>query len=158
MNLRRWCAFALLISAPLLPAFQGVLRAEDAVKPLSVSEAKKLRNPIPYTKKSIAQGRSMFVRNCAGCHGNDGKATVDVVADATDLTSPKLWKNGTSDGEIFRSIRDGQSASMPAFQPQIHPEEDLWYLVNFIHSLWSESMRPPLQEKPADEPPGSKSK
>ena len=158
MDLRRWHAFALLISAPLLFAFSSALRAEDAAKPLSVEDAKKLKNPIPFTKKSVANGRSMFVRYCAGCHGNDGKATVDVVADATDLTSPKLWKNGTSDGEIFRSIRDGQSASMPAFQPQIHPEEDLWHLVNFIHSLWPESMRPPLQEKTTDEPPGGKSK
>ena len=127
-------------------------------EPLSVADAKKLKNPIPYTKKSISQGRNVYVRFCTGCHGADGKATVDVVADASDLTSPKLWKNGTSDGEIFRSIRDGQSASMPAFQPQIHPEEDLWHLVNFIHSLWPESMRPPLQEKTTDEPPGGKSK
>ena len=158
MDLRRGSAFFCLISATLLLVSTEALRAEDAAKPLSVADAKKLKNPVPYTKNSIAQGRNMFVRHCAGCHGNDGKATVDVVADATDLTSPKLWKNGTSDGEIFRSIRDGQNASMPAFQSQIHPEEDLWHLVNFIHSLWPESMRPPLQEKTTDQPPDGKSK
>ncbi len=73
------------------------------------------------------------------------KATVDVVADATDLTSPKLWKNGTTEGEIFRSIREGQGSSMPTFKAQLK-EDDMWNLVNYIRSLWPESARPPIQE------------
>ena len=121
--------------------------AADGDKPLSVDEARKLKNPIAYSKKSISQGRSVYSRFCVGCHGADGKATVDVVADATDLTSPSVWKSGTSDGEIFRSIRDGQGASMPAFKPQIRQQEDLWHLVNFIRSLWPENTRPPLQDQ-----------
>jgi mono/diheme cytochrome c family protein len=127
----------------------------DPGGPISLEDAKKLKSPIPYSKKSISQGRNVYVRYCVGCHGGDGKATVDVVADATDLTSPKSWKNGTTEGEIFRSIRDGQSASMPAFKTQIKSEDDLWHLVNFIRSLWPESMRPPLVES---EPPAGKSK
>lgn len=150
MQLRCWCLFPLLISAPLL-------HPEDAAKPFSVTAAKKLKNPVPFTKKSIAQGRSLFLRNCAGCHGNDAKAMVDVVADATDLTEPKVWKNGTTEGEIFRSIRDGQGASMPSFKTQIAREEDLWNLVNFIRSLWPESMRPPLQERETEKPESGKS-
>jgi mono/diheme cytochrome c family protein len=115
-------------------------------EPLSVADAKKLKSSIPYTKKSISQGRSVYMRNCTGCHGVDAKATVDVVADATDLTSPNLWKNGITEGEIFRSIREGQGASMPTFKTQIK-EEEMWHLVNYIRSLWPESMRPPLQEE-----------
>ena len=150
-----------LIAAAFLLALCPIARAQDSSEarqskvpdgPLSVEAAKKLRNPVPFTKKSIAQGRGMYMRaSCTGCHGADGKATVDVVANATDLTSPKLYQDGTTDGEIFRSIRDGQSASMPSFKSQIKPEEDMWHLVNFIHSLWPESMRPPLQEKEADD-------
>ncbi len=126
--------------------------AKPGSGPLTADEAKKLKNPVPYSKKSIGQGRGTFVRFCVGCHGPDGKATVDVIADATDLTDPKTWKDGITDGEIFRSIRDGQNASMPAFKTQLRQEEDIWNLVNFIHSLWPESMRPPLQE--SNEPTG----
>lgn len=115
-------------------------------EPLSVAAAKKLKSSIPYTKKSISQGRSVYMRNCTGCHGADGKATVDVVADATDLTSPNLWKNGNTEGEMFRSIREGQGASMPTFKTQIK-EEEMWHLVNYIRSLWPESVRPTLQEE-----------
>jgi cbb3-type cytochrome c oxidase subunit III len=109
-------------------------------------EAKKLKSPIPYTKKSIAEGRNMFIRYCTGCHGQDGKATIDIMGAATDLTDPKVWKNGTSEGEIFRSIRDGAGDTMPSFKPQVPQEKDIWHLVNYIHSLWPDDMRPPLQE------------
>jgi len=114
---------------------------------LSAEAAKKLKNPIAFTKKSIGQGRDTFLRNCVGCHGDNGKAQIDVVANATDLTDPKAYQDGTSDGEIFRSIRDGAGASMPSFKSQIDKEADLWNLVNFIHSLWPPEAQPPLQEK-----------
>jgi mono/diheme cytochrome c family protein len=116
---------------------------EDKISP---ADAKKLKSSVAYSKKSIADGRTLFARQCTSCHGPDGKAQVDVVADATDLTSPKLWKSGTSEGEIFRSIRDGAGETMPPFKSQLSTTE-MWNLVNFIRSLWPESMRPPLQEK-----------
>jgi mono/diheme cytochrome c family protein len=141
--LEKPCIVLLLIIGRVAAGVQS--DKQDA--PLSAADARKLKNPVPYTKKSIAQGRGNFARYCTGCHGQDGKATVDVVADATDLTDPSVWRNGTTDGEIFRSIRDGAGASMPAFKSQIRQEEDLWHLVNYIHSLWPESKRPPLQEK-----------
>ena len=124
---------------------------------MSAADAKKLKSPVANSKKSIAQGKTLFARSCASCHGADGKAQVDVVADATDLTSPNLYKSGTSEGEIFRSIRDGAGETMPPFKTQITPETELWNLVNFARSLWPESQRPPLQEdKPAEDPPRKK--
>jgi mono/diheme cytochrome c family protein len=114
---------------------------------ISADAARKLKDPIPFTKKSISEGHDIFVRNCVGCHGSDGKAQIDVVADATDLTDPKAFRDGLSDGEIFRSIRDGAGASMPSFKSQIDKEDDLWRLVNFIHSLWPAEVQPPLQKE-----------
>jgi mono/diheme cytochrome c family protein len=136
----------LLFSGLILLASAAPGWSQDIKTPLTVDDAKKLKNPISYNRKSIKQGHGVFVRYCTSCHGNDGKATVDVVADASDLTAPKTWKNGTTEGEIFRSIREGQGASMPAFKGQIPQEEDMWHLVNFIMSLWPEDMRPPLHE------------
>lgn len=112
---------------------------------MSSEEARKLKSKVPFTKESIAKGRTLFARNCTACHGNDGKAQVDVVANATDLTDPKVWGSGTSEGEIFRSIRDGAGDTMPPFKSQLRAEEEMWHLVNFIRSLWPESMRPKLQ-------------
>ena len=112
---------------------------------LTLEEAKQLKNPVPYTKSSIDRGRTLFNNDCTACHGPDGKAQVDVVADATNLTDPSLWKSGVSDGEIFRSIRDGAGLTMPPYKSLIRKEEDMWHLVNFIRSLWPEAQRPKLQ-------------
>jgi cytochrome c len=122
---------------------------KDESAPISRQDAAKLKSPIPFTKKSIARGRGMYARLCVACHGADGKATVDVVANATDLTTPKAWKNGYTEGEIFRSIRDGLGSSMPAFNTQIS-QDDMWHIVNFVRSLWPDSMKPPLQETDID--------
>lgn len=146
--LLRTCKSVVLLAAAgiLLVSMRGAADdAKPASEKISQEEARKLKDPIPYTKKSIDRGRVVFLSNCTDCHGADGKAEAAIVASATDLTSPKLYKSGTTDGEIFRSIRDGQGDQMPAFKYQISGDEDLWHLVNFIHSLWPESMRPKLQ-------------
>lgn len=108
---------------------------------------KKLKSPVLYTKKSLSRGKMIFIRMCAECHGRDGKALLDVIADATDLTAPDRWYSGISEGEIFRSIRDGAGVSMPPYSFQIKREEDMWHLVNYVRSLWPKSMRPQLQEE-----------
>ncbi len=112
---------------------------------LSQADARKLRSPVPYTRKSIGDGRTAFARNCTGCHGPDGKAQVDVIANATDLTTPSAYKSGTSEGEMFRSIHDGAGETMPPFKAQLS-EREMWDLVNYIRSLWPESARPKLEQ------------
>ena len=121
-------------------------QARGQGKALSVEEAKKLTSPVPYTKKSISQGLNLYRAHCTACHGLDGKATIDVVADATNLTDPKLWRSGTTEGEVFRSVREGAGEAMPPFKYQIKQDEDMWHLTNYIRSLWPESLRPKLQE------------
>jgi mono/diheme cytochrome c family protein len=118
----------------------------DAPAKLSHEDAQKLKSPMAYSKKSIDRGRVIFMQNCTSCHGENGKAEGSLIADATDLTTPSLYKSGTSEGEIFHSIRDGAGDQMPAFKSQLTGEADIWNLVNFIRSLWPESMRPPLQD------------
>jgi putative copper resistance protein D len=118
----------------------------DAPAKLTRDDAQKLKNPVAYTKKSINSGRATFLQNCTSCHGEDGKAEGSLVAAATDLTTPSLYKSGSSEGEIFRSIRDGAGDQMPAFKSQLASETDIWNLVNFIRGLWPESQRPQLKD------------
>lgn len=124
---------------------QVISAEDDAAEPNT--DFKALKSPVAYTSESIKRGKTLYVRMCTECHGPDGKALMDVIADATDLTSPKLWLSGTTEGEIFRSILDGAGVSMPPYKTQIRREEDMWHLVNFVRSLWPESVRPQLQQK-----------
>jgi cbb3-type cytochrome c oxidase subunit III len=140
---------ALMIAYPICAGSASGSRRgiQNETSRLTAEEAKKLKSPVTFSKESIARGRELFARNCTACHGNDGKSQVDVVANATDLTEPKMWRSGTAEGEIFRSIRDGAGDTMPSFKAQFRKEEDLWHLVNFIRSLWPEPMRPKLQSE-----------
>jgi mono/diheme cytochrome c family protein len=117
--------------------------------PLTREEARKLKSPVPFSKASIARGKILYTRECTECHGADGKSQVDVIADATDLTKPEAWKSGTSEGEVFRSIRDGAGDAMPPFADKVSKEEDLWHMVSYVRSLWPESARPKLKESKA---------
>ena len=126
--------FALVVGAARVAALQQV--PADA-PPLTMDAAKALKSPVPSTSESIARGKRLYQTHaCANCHGTDGKALIEVVANATDLTDPAVWKNGTSEGLIFRSIRDGAGLAMPPFKTEVVAQEDLWHLVNFVRSLW----------------------
>ncbi len=106
--------------------------AASSTQRLTTEKAKKLKSPVPFTKASIARGKILYTRDCTECHGDDGKSLVDVVANATDLTDPKAWSSGTSEGEVYRSIRDGAGEAMPPFVDKLSKEEDLWHLIQFL--------------------------
>jgi mono/diheme cytochrome c family protein len=121
--------------------------SQTTAAPLTAAEVAALKNPVPFNNDSIAAGKTVYLlNNCSACHGSDGKALLDIVAEnATDLTDPKFWNNGTEPGQIFKSLRDGAGPKMPAFKTKIK-EDDLWRLVNFIQSLW------PADRQPAKQP------
>ena len=105
---------------------------------------KTLKSTVPYSEKSIARGKTLFMRQCTECHGADGKAQIDVIADASDLTQPKFYYSGSTPGEVFRSIKKGAGVAMPPFEAKIKKDEDIWHLVNFTMSLWPKSEQPEL--------------
>lgn len=122
-----------------LSGMSAVGNADDSVvdldRPLTVEEARSLQNPIPLASESVSKGRTFYLQYaCGTCHGEDGRALTVFAGPVTDLTNPEVWVNGTSEGEVFRSIRDGVSG-MPAFMKEIDVERT-WHLVNFIRSLW----------------------
>lgn len=141
---RALVAALVLLAGSARTAAAGTTQEVAADRPaLTEAEAKALKSPFPYATASISQGKRVYGSlGCNACHGNDGKALIEVVANATDLTNPSVWKNGVDEGLIFRSIRDGAGLSMPGFKTQVDRQEDIWHLVNFIRSLWPEALRP----------------
>jgi cytochrome c oxidase cbb3-type subunit 3 len=99
------------------------------------------RADVPYGPESVEKGRALFMANCTPCHGNDGKSLVDVVSNATDLTEPLLYRNGRTDADIERSIRDGVGGVMPAWGAVLNSDESISHLRNFIKSLWPADQR-----------------
>jgi cytochrome c oxidase cbb3-type subunit 3 len=101
------------------------------------AEAAKLQNPVQASPDSIAAGKQSFNRYCANCHGlnAEGSPGNDLTPEAPDLTD-KTWKHGSTDGEIFNSIKNGVAPdfNMGAFKDQLK-DEDIWNVVNYIRSL-----------------------
>src|SRR5689334_11800220 len=100
------------------------------------AEAKKIKNPIPSDAASIEEGRKIYGRNCASCHGPGGKGDGSMALGGStpaDLTDDK-WDHGSSDGEIFVVIRDGVSADMEGYKDRLS-EKQIWQVINYIRSL-----------------------
>lgn len=130
--------------AALIVCSVAAALGQSAAEPV-LPDAAEARS-VPFTRESIGRGEVLYMRHCTECHGRDGRARIDVIADATDLTSPRLWLSGTTRKDVFASIRDGAGVSMPPFSEELD-EDQIWDLVNFTQSLWPESERPPLEER-----------
>ncbi|MEK6745316.1 MAG: c-type cytochrome [Nitrospirota bacterium] len=90
-----------------------------------------MKNPVPGTAQSIAEGKKLYEKHCRACHGESGKGGV-----GPDLTDA-VWVHGNTDGEIFNAITGGaQGTAMRGFKKEL-PDEARWHLVNYLVSLRS---------------------
>lgn len=115
----------------------GLLAADE---PDPAGKARELKNPVPYTADAVRKGRKTYLRLCQYCHGADGRAQANPDFEAPSLRDPAEWLHGTSDGEIFISIRDGAGHEMPAFGTQLN-EAAIWELVLFVRSIGPARLR-----------------
>ena len=102
------------------------------------AEAAKVKNPVAATPESVAAGEAIYNRRCRGCHGRDGtggspKEQGEVApSNLVDAT----WDHGSTDGEIFYTIRNGVG---PKFQMEPWDdrlsEPDTWNVINYLRSI-----------------------
>lgn len=126
----------LLALAFMAFAFFAVWTLGNAQEPRRNPEAQKLKNPEPKNDESIEAGKKLYQRHCASCHGPQGKGDGGMALSGgtpSDLTD-ETWDYGSTDGEIFVSIRDGVSADMLAYKDKLN-EKQIWQIVHYLRSL-----------------------
>jgi len=100
-------------------------------------QAALLKNPTAATPESLSEGKRLYLRYCASCHGANGEGGSgnDLIPAAPDLTD-KEWKHGSTDGEIFSVIKNGvpPDLNMVPFGDQIS-DAGIWNVVNYVRSL-----------------------
>ena len=101
-------------------------------------QAAKLKNAVPPTAASIAAGKQLYDKQCAGCHGDTGKGD-GAMGEELDPKPANLvdadWKHGSTDGEIFVVIRDGvKNGGMKAYARKLTAHQ-IWDVVNYLRSI-----------------------
>lgn len=92
----------------------------------------------------VAQGKTLFTKTCASCHGAEGqgngpasKGLSDVWKQPikpADLSRPHL-KSGNKPSDLFRTIATGLDGTpMVGFLDPLTPDE-IWDLVSYVESL-----------------------
>ncbi len=104
---------------------------DDAGRELA---SKVLRNPIPINEKSLAEGKVLYERFCASCHGaggaGDGKVS-QKYAGVANLTGAAY--NKLSGGHIFHVITNGKGLMWP-HGSQLNADER-WKVVHYVHQI-----------------------
>ncbi len=105
-------------------------------KPWTIdAKYKAMKNPVKADAASVAEGKELYNKNCASCHGKAGLG--DGVKARTLETFPgdfsKPAYQGLSDGELFGKTKLGRE-DMPAFNGKI-ADEDIWSIVNYTRTF-----------------------
>jgi mono/diheme cytochrome c family protein len=126
----------ILLPIVLLPLLARGVQELHPPTPHRHPEAQKLKNPIPGDAASIEEGRKVYQRNCASCHGASAKGdgSMALAGGTPSNLIDETWDHGSSDGEIFVVIRDGTSSDMEPYKDRL-TDKQMWQLVHYIRSL-----------------------
>ncbi len=108
---------------------------------LNSAEPKNLKNPLPYTKEAVDQGKEAYFYFCVQCHGPkaDGNGTVGQSFAPLPANLTESAVQGQSDGELFSKISLGFGRH--PFLASTVSEADRWAVVNYIRSLKKETTK-----------------
>ncbi|HNP27056.1 MAG TPA: CopD family protein, partial [Nitrosomonas sp.] len=120
-------ALALTAIAIALPPITIEAYPETYLKPL-----------IPLDAISVSHGSQLYAEHCAGCHGPQGKGNGALAgtlsSEPTDLLTEPHTRRHTV-GNFYHWIAQGvPGTDMPGFSEPLS-EDDIWDVVNFLHTL-----------------------
>lgn len=107
----------------------GILKKEDIV---TVANYVRSLSGLPTKKDAdLAAGQKLFAENCASCHGEQGKGSVEF--GAPNLTD-KIWLYGSDEATIIETITNGRAGVMPAWGGRLDPAT-IKAITVYVHSL-----------------------
>jgi mono/diheme cytochrome c family protein len=96
-------------------------------------------DPVPNNAQTLAAAKELFLKNCATCHGQEGKgdgpAGLALDPKPRDFTSGE-FKYGSQDWQVMRTIWEGvpPPSGMAKWDGRMS-EKDAWTLVHYVKSL-----------------------
>ena len=158
-------AFADSVTSPARPASLpggGPAGAAVAGSPLPVALTPTVTRAA--TADVLALGRRVYARQCAACHGvdgrGDGEAAYLLYPKPRDFTTARYrlvstWERLPTDEDLYRTISRGMPGSaMPSWGHL--PEEERWGLVHFIKTFAATPWKiPPAADPESEGAPGA---
>lgn len=101
------------------------------------ASAKGRKSPLNGTLAELAEGQVLYQRNCASCHGLDGKAGTQAAlalkVKPADLTGHAV--HGLTEGEIYWVITNGiKGSGMPGLATKAS-ERERWEITLYIRQV-----------------------
>jgi len=125
-------AVTLVCSLPFVPSLFGHTGHGHDLP----AQARALKNPLAATSPNLAAGERLYRRECAGCHGLDGKANTPVA-----FTLPRRPANlvdhlmdSMRDGEMWWVETYGVAPGMPALAKSLSRNER-WQIVEWVKEM-----------------------
>jgi len=147
--------------APLVPVATGLVMLLGGglfVSDWSLASdtAAELRNHTRATPAQLAQGKELYARDCAVCHGDtgvgNGPAAASLLPPPADLTLHTRWH---ADEQLFWYTTHGVAGTaMPALGDRLSVEER-WAVIAYLHELASAPTASPFPSPPAATPSGA---
>ena len=127
-------AYCLLLMIVSISLFSFVSHQQP--KSWSVpAEYKNKPNPVKSSATSINEGKELYMKQCAACHGKtgfgDGPKSKTLESSAGDFTSKGFQSQ--SDGELFYKTWKGRD-EMPAFKGKA-TDDEIWYMIIFMRTF-----------------------
>lgn len=135
---------ALIIVGTLATVALSAQAADGVHEPWDAPvRAAKKKNPVAVSDASLSRGHEIYVKECATCHGDqgrgDGPGVKDLEVKPGDLADKAVTSQ--TDGALFWKITEGRKP-MPSFAEN-YSEEDRWNLINYLRKLTTKDTATP---------------
>lgn len=150
--------FSALMLLAVAPAFiSGQAAPAPAAAPVKGPVAAGAKSPITPTTASLNEAKTVYGRDCALCHGDNGNGKTDL-ATSMQLTMSD-WTDSKSlaakpDGELFNMIRVGDS-KMPGEDAGRAKDNVVWNLIYYIRGFSKTQAAVPRAVETKSNPPAS---
>jgi len=121
----------------VLICFLAVYAILENNKPWVVPEEfKTMKNPLPATDANLQAAKTIYLDQCANCHGEHGKGDgpeAHMHSPAPSDFTDTRHINTVPDGALFYQITQGRRP-MPSFKRKLN-EDQRWQLVLFVRTF-----------------------